>query len=106
MLDPKDLFTKAMEAAEDYADKEHAAGVLEDALDALKGLLVAEYKSKGEPITTIKDIIKNDPRYKESVSAWRDAVKAFRIAKLKYDQVCRFQDNVRTNEATARRLAT
>jgi len=105
MLDPKDLFTKAMESAEDYADKEHAAGVLEDALDALKGVLVAEYKGKGEPVTIIGTLIKADPRYKELVRTWRDAVKEFRIAKLKYDQVCRFQDNVRTNEATARKLA-
>ena len=106
MLDPNELFTKAMEAAEDYADKEHAAGVLEDALDALKGSLVAKYKARGEAVTIIKDLVKNDPEYKQLAIEWRDAVRAFRIAKLKYDQVCRFQDNVRTNEATARRLAT
>jgi hypothetical protein len=106
MLDPNELFTKAMEAADDYADKEHAAGVLEDSLDAMKGVLVAEYKGKGEPVTIIKDLIKSDPRYKDFAKTWRNAMKSYRIAKLKYDQVCRFQDNVRTNEATARRLAT
>ena len=106
MLNSTSLYEKAMEAAEDYADKEHAAGVLEDALDALKGSLSAEYKRKGEPATLIGSLIKNDPLYKEMATQWRDAVKAYRIARLKYDQICRYQDNEKTNEVTARALTT
>jgi len=106
MLNSTSLYEKAMEAAEDYADKEHAAGVLEDALDALKGSLVAKYKAKGEAVTIINNLVKDDPEYKLMATQWRDAVKAYRIARLKYDQICRYQDNEKTNEVTARQLTT
>ena len=106
MFDPDKLYTKAMEAAKDYADKDHAAGVLEDALDALKGDIIAKLKSKGEPVTIVGSLAKSDPDYKEMTKAWRDAKHAALIAKMKYDQICRYQDNERTNEVTTRRLTT
>ena len=105
MINPQDLYTKAMEAAEDWADKEHAAGVLEDALSTLEGVLLAELKSQGEPTTTAPKLIKKDPRWIDSAKTWREAKRAALIARMKYEQVNRFQDNVRTKESTERALA-
>jgi len=72
MFDPDKLYTKAMEAAKDYADKDHAAGVLEDALDALKGDIIAKLKSKGEPVTIVGSLAKSDPDYKEMTKEYTD----------------------------------
>jgi hypothetical protein len=106
MFNPQSMYEKAIEAAEDYADKDHAAGVLEDALDALKGVIASELKAKGEAVGLISNLTKKDPRWIEMTKSWRDARKEALIAKMKYDQINRFQDNERTQEATARRLAT
>lgn len=104
MIDPGKVYEQAMEAAEDYADKDHAAGVLEDALDALKGTLTADLKSKGESVTIISSLVKKDHAWIELSVQWRDARKSAILAKLKYDQVCRWQDNIRTNAVTDRSL--
>ena len=106
MFDPDKLYTKAMSAAEDYADKDEAAGNLEDALDALRGDIMAELKARGEPVTVLKDYARKDPRYTQTAKSWREARKQALIARMKYDQICRYQDNERTNEVTTRRLAT
>ena len=105
MIDPTALYNKAIEQAEDWADKEHAAGVLEDAVGAMEGLLYAEYKAKGEPATLIPRLIKKDDRHKNALNLWRDAKKEAHIAKMKYDQVNKYQDNIRTKESTERQLA-
>ncbi|MBW2106612.1 MAG: hypothetical protein JRI26_11495 [Deltaproteobacteria bacterium] len=105
MIDPQELYNRAMEAAEDWADKDHASGILEDAVSAMEGMLVAELKAKGEPVTVILKLVKNDSRWKEAAQNWRTARKEALIARLKYEQVNRFMDNVRTKESTERALA-
>ena len=105
MINPTDLYNKALAAGEEWADKDHAAGVLEDALDALKGQISAELKAKGESISLIRDLTRKDERWREASIRWRDARKQALIAKLKYEQVCRYQDNLRTNQVTERQLA-
>lgn len=105
MIDPNELFTRAENAAEDWADKDHAAGILEDFIDTLEGTITAELKAKGEPITVINKLSKADPRWIEASKNWREARKQALIAKLKYDQVNRYMDNVRTKESTERSLA-
>lgn len=104
MIDPESLYNKAMEQAEVWADTDHAAGVLEDALEALEGVLVAEYKAKGEPVTILGKLIKKDARWTEAAKARRDARKEALIARLKYEQINRYQDNKRTKESTERQL--
>lgn len=105
MIEPSKLFDKAMKSAEDWADKDHAAGILEDGLSTLEGILIAELKAKGEPITIIPKLIKKDTRWVDAAEAWRDARKQALIAKLRYEQVCRYMDNERTKESTERSLA-
>ena len=105
MIDPTNLHNKAMAAAEDWADKDHAAGLLEDALSTLEGVIVAELKASGESISIIPKLVKKDERWVELARNWRDARKAALIARLQYEQVNRFQDNVRTKESTERALA-
>ncbi len=105
MIDPTALYNKALAQAEEWADKEHAAGVLEDAVGAMEGVLYAEYKAKGEPSTLIPKLIKKDERHKQALEQWRLAKKEAHIAKMKYDQVNKYQDNIRTRESTERQLA-
>jgi len=105
MIDPEKLYNKAMEAAEDWADKDYAAGVLEDGLSTLEASLIAEYKAKGEPVSTVAKRVKMDPKWVSMAEAWRDARKAALVARLKYDQINRFIDNCRTKESTERSLA-
>jgi len=104
MINPADLYEKAMKQAEDWADKQHAEGVLEDALSTLEGTLIAELKAKGEPITTAPKLIKKDPRWIDAARVWRDAKRESLIARLRYEQVNRYQDNQRTKESTERQL--
>lgn len=106
MINPKELFEKAEQAAEDWADKDHAAGLLEDALSAMEGHIAAELKAKGESISIIPKLIKNETKWKELAKLWRDARKDALKAKLFYEQVNRYQDNIRSVEATTRRLTT
>ena len=105
MIDPKELYERAMEAGEGWADKDHAAGVLEDALDALKGQISSELKTRGESISLIRDLVRKDERWIDMTSKWREAKKSALIAKLKYEQINRYQDNLRTNQVTERQLA-
>ena len=105
MIEPDKLFNKAMEQAEMWADDDYTAGILEDALSTLEGILIAELKANGEPITIIPKLLKKDPRWIDSSNRWRDAKKSALLSKLKYDQVCRYMDNVRTKETTERALA-
>ena len=104
MIDPHKMYLKSIELAEDYADKDFAAGTLEDALDALKGTLSAKLKSKGESVSIIPALVKSQPEWVEMAGQWRLAKKVALLAKLKYDQSNRYQDNVRTAEATTRQL--
>lgn len=105
MIDPDKIFNNSMEAATDWADKDHAAGILEDGAETLRGVIASELKQSGESVTLIRDLTRKDSRWVEMVRQWRDAKRAALIAKLKYDQVCRWQENVRTNEVTERKLA-
>ena len=105
MINPQELFDKAMTAAEDWADKDEAADNLDDAVDALKGLIFSELKAKGESVTLIPVLAKKDERYVELQKDYLAAKKEAIIAKLKYDQINRFMDNVRTKESTERALA-
>jgi len=105
MIDPQALFDKAMTAAEDWADKDEAAGNLDDAVDALKALIYSELKSKGEPVTLVPVLAKKDERYVELQKNYMAAKKAALIARLKYEQINRFMDNIRTKESTERALA-
>lgn len=105
MIDPDKVYQKAVDQAEDYADKSYAAGVLSDGLDTLKGQIMAELRSKGDPVTLISSLSRTDQRWIDMAKQVRDAEKAALIAKLKYEQVNRWQDNVRTNEATIRKHA-
>lgn len=104
MIDPQKLFDKAISCAEDWADKDHAAGVLEDGLSTIEGSLCAEYKAKGEPISVITKLIKKDARWLEAAQSWREARKQALVARLKYEQVNRYMDNIRTKESTERQL--
>ncbi len=105
MIDPKDLFVKAENAAEDWADKDFAAGMLEDSLSVLEGQIATRLKMEGNPISIISKLIKSQPEWFELSKNWRTARKAALIARLKYEQVNRYQDNVRTKESTERALA-
>jgi hypothetical protein len=105
MIDPQALYNKAMEAAEDMADKEYAYGTLEDGLSTLEGMLITELKGKGEPVTLIPKLIKQDEKWVLQAENVRKAKKEYILAKFKYEQVCRFQDNQRTKETTERALA-
>ena len=104
MINPKDLYEKAMESAEDYADKDYASGLLDDAVEALEGVITAELKAEGQPTTLIPKLIKKDKRLMKEKENRRGARKQAIIAKLKYEQVNRYQDNLRTNEVTVRKL--
>jgi len=105
MIDPTELYNKALNSAEEWADKDNAAGVLEDALGTLEGVLCAEYKAKGEPVSIMTKLIKQDQRWINAAKAWREARKHALVARLKYEQVNRYQDNIRTRESTERQLA-
>ena len=105
MIEPEKLYEKAMSAAEEWADYDHAAGLLEDLLSTVEGSIASRLKSEGESISIIPKLIKKDPQWKESASQWREAKKQALIAKLKYEQINRFMDNIRTKESTERALA-
>ncbi len=105
MIDPNELFTRAESSAEDWADKDYAAGILEDFLSTMEGQIASKLKSEGIPITIISKLIKSQPEWIDAAKAWRFARKEALIARLKYEQVNRFQDNVRTKESTERTLA-
>ena len=105
MINPTDLYEKAIRQAEDYADRDYAAGILEDALSTLEGHLTAELKAKGEPTTILSKLVKKDERWITAANDWRAAKKSALIAKMKYEQVNRYQDNIRTVEASTRKLA-
>jgi hypothetical protein len=105
MIDPQELFTKAEAAAADWADKDYAAGLLEDLVSSLEGVLASRYKSKGHAATLIPKLIKADVEWKEAQYRWREAKKEAMVARLKYEQINRFQDNIRTKESTERALA-
>lgn len=106
MKDPDELYSRSIELAEDYADKDFAAGVLEDAISTLEGVITAELKAQGQSITIIPKLVKKDERWVEASANWREARKQTLIAKMKYDQSVKYQDNLRTIEATNRRLST
>lgn len=105
MIDPEKLYNRSMTAAEEWADKDHAAGVLEDALGTLESDIAAELKARGEPVSVIPKMIKCDQRWKDAAQSWRQAKRDALIAKLKYEQANRYQDNLRTKESTERQLA-
>ena len=105
MINPQDLYNKAIEAGEEWADKQYEAGLLEDLADAIKGDIAAELKANGVPISLISNLIKADKRHKEAMKDYRDAKHEEMKAKIKYDQVNRYMDNLRTKESTERQLA-
>ena len=104
MLDPDLIYNGSIDAAEDWADKDHASGILEDALGTLESQIASELKAKGEPVSIISKLIKKDSRWIEFARTWRDAKKASLLARLKYDQLCRKGENIRTNAVTERQL--
>lgn len=105
MIDPQALYERALEAAQDFQDKEYAYGILEDGLQTLEGQIIAELRARGEPTTIVSKLAKTDRRWIEMAELRRDAEKAYKLAKFKYEQVNRFQDNIRTKETTERALA-
>ena len=82
MINPEELYLKSMAQAEEWADQQYAEGMLEDALDTLEGVLIAELKAKGEAVTGLAKLIKKDQRWKEAAEQWRKAKKKALIAKL------------------------
>ncbi len=93
-----------MLAASDYADKDYAEGMLDDARRAMKGAVAAQLRAKGESISIISDLVRKDLKYLESAKAWRDARMLAIMAKFKYEQVCRYQDNLRTQQVSDRQV--
>jgi len=104
MIDPTELYNKAMAQAENWADADYASGLLDDALDTLEGVITAELKADGKPVSIINKLAKNDERWKEAAQKRRQARRDALIEKLKYEQMNRYQDNIRTKESTERQL--
>lgn len=105
MIDPTELYNKAMAQAENWADADYVSGLLDDALDTLEGVIIAELKASGQPVSIINKLAKKDERWKEAAQKRREARRDALIERLKYEQVNRYQDNNRTKESTERQLA-
>lgn len=101
----KEMYEKSMELAEKWADADEAEGHMKDSLEAMEADLIAEYKKDGQPVTLIPKLIKGDQRYKDVAKALRVLRRETIIAKERYNQSNRYQDNWRTKESTERQLA-
>ena len=104
MINPQELYNRAMEAADELVEKEEIANTFADAVEALEGIIIEDLKAKGEPTTIVSKLAKKDMRYIIMKNDWRGAINDFHRAKYKYEQACKFQDNVRTKESTERQL--
>jgi len=100
MIDPTELYNRAMDAAEDWSTKDEIAANLDVAVDTLKAVIYAEMKSKGDSVTLIPTLAKGEKRYVEMMESYLKAKREALLAKMKYDQIGKYMDNIRTKEST------
>lgn len=101
-MNPNDLYQKLITAGNDYADKEHAASLLEGALKSIKAKIAIQYKDSGCGVAEADMRAEDDWEYKQAFQAKTDARREAMKAKVHYDSVRVWIDIWRTVEASER----
>lgn len=101
-MNPNDLYQKLITAGNDYADKEHAASLLEGALKSIKAKIAIQYKDSGCGVAEADMRAEDDWEYKQAFQAKADARREAMKAKVHYDSVRVWVDIWRTVQASER----
>lgn len=99
-LDANELYHKLITAGSDWADKQAAAGVLEDTKSAVLCRLMI--KSNAPSVAAREVEAKASQEYQDHVRATQEAVKAALKAKVQYEAIRTWIDLKRTESANTR----
>ena len=86
----------------DWAEKEAAFGILDDATKPLLAKLVSEQLDLGLPVTKAEYYAKGKEEYKEHIDALGQARKDKNLAIVKYNTFKKWVDLLQTKEANKR----
>lgn len=103
-FDPDRMFAELEKAAEERAEAEYFAHLLEKNGEIIIAELTVKAKQDGHAIGICKDIARSDPKWKVHVEGEAEAIRRRSRARARLENLRALADARRTMEASARAL--
>ena len=101
-FDPNVLMEKCAKCGEDWAEKDAAFGMLDDATKPLLSSLVSKLLTEGMPVSKAEYHARGMDEYREHITALGNARKDKNLALVKYNTFKKWVDLLQTKEANKR----
>lgn len=102
MIDPNQIYEKLCTQGKDWAQKDHAASLLEETRKSVRSQVIVEYIEKGQNVSKSEAYAESDPRYIEHIQVMCEARKTANLAQVNYKAAQAWSEAVRTAESTLR----
>ena len=101
-FDPNVLMEKCAKCGEDWAEKDAAFGMLDDATKPLLSTLVSKLLNEGMPVSKAEYHARGMPEFREHIDALGKARKDKNLALVRYNTFKKWVDLLQTKEANKR----
>lgn len=104
MYDPAKMYAELETAADERAEAEYEAHLLERNGEILLSTLMVKAKESGEPVGICKEIARSRPEWKMHVTGEAVAIQRRSRARAKYQNLMALSEARKTQEVSARTL--